>query len=491
MKKLFLALLAGVFVLSYALSASATELKTYGYFRAYVSHVTNYNFDDDTDENEFTAAQRLRPYFDFIANENLKATLALEYDTTWGKKSRNALGDAGGAAGMDTTTNTELKRAMLTFKWPNTNILFKIGAQGMSLPGTFGGELNREGGVSPVFNGDITGAIVSAQINDMFGITFGWARPWVNEDDNALIGSESDENIDAFFLTVPVRIEGTQVTPYFLYATIGDRAYPAEGQVFLHSGGLQAYYNTGTLKEDDSDLWYAGMYYEISMFEPIVVKGNIIYGKLDSDIEYRNGARNEDEIGEREGWYVDLAIDYKMDFMTPSLYGYYMSGDDDDPWDGSECIPILASDGWGTPGGFAIGDTTFFDFNDNNYGLVQESPTGLWLIGFALKDISLIENLKSTFAIEYGKGTVDSDLIKKYGSDYVAQIDGNYVLTDEDSFIQVMLTNKYKIYENLAAVLELGYASLDMDDDTWENRKGKDYLDDDAYLVTFGFTYDF
>ena len=484
MKKLFLALVAGVFVLSYGMNASATELKTYGYFRAYVSHVTNYNFDDDTDENEFTAAQRLRPYFDFIASENLKATLALEYDTTWGKKSRPVFKDAGGAAGMDTTTNTELKRAMLAFKWPNTNILFKIGAQGMSLPGTF------DGGISPVFNQDITGAIVSAQINNMFSITIGWARPWVNEDHNGLIGSESDENIDAFFLTVPVRIEGAKMTPYLLYATIGDSAYPAGGKVFLHSGGLEAYYNgalTGTLKKDDSDLWYAGMYYEISMFEPIVVKGNIIYGKLDSDIEYRNGARKEDEIGEREGWYVDLAIDYKMDFMTPSVYGYYMSGDDDDPFDGSECIPVLASDGWGTPGGFAIGDNSVFDFNDNNFGLAQTSPMGVWLVGFAFKDISLVENLKSTFAIEYGEGTVDSDLIEKYGAAYAAEIDGHYVLTDEDSFIQVMLTNKYKIYENLAAVLELGYASLDMDDDTW----GDDYLEDDAYLVTFGFTYDF
>ncbi len=489
MKKLLLAVLAGAFVLSYAMCASATELKTYGYFRAYVSHVTNYNFDDDNDGSEFTAAQRLRPYFDFIANENLKATLALEFDTTWGNGD-DRIRYGKGSAGMDTATNTELKRAMLAFKWPNTDITFKIGAQGMSLPGTFG--------VSPVFNGDITGAIVTAPINDMFGITLGWARPWLNYKDGkkAGIGRESEQAIDAFFLSVPVKLEGTKITPYLAYVSIEKKALPDGGEVYVHSGGLQAYFDGNIpgarLKNDSADLWYAGMAYEISMFQPIVVKGNIIYGNLDSDAELTYLGKTRDDIGDREGWYVDLSIDYKMDNMTPSIYGFYMSGDDDNPWDGSETIPVLASDGWGTPGGFAVGSTTTFPFNDNNYSLVQDSPQGLWLIGFALKDISFIENLKSTFAIEYGEGTNDSDLVKKYGPDYLPQGYTTYQLTDEDSFIQVMLTNKYKIYENLAAVLELGYASLDMDDDTWKKwNNNKDYLDDDAYLVTFGFTYDF
>ncbi len=60
--------------------------------------------------------------------------------------------------------------------------------------------------------------------------------------------------------------------------------------------------------------------------------------------------------------------------------------------------------------------------------------------------------------------------------------------TDEDSFVQIALDSQYKIYENLSAVLELGYAHLDMDDSTWGQ---KDYLDDDAYLATFGFVYNF
>ncbi len=490
MKKLIWGLLAGAFVWAFAMSASATELKTYGYFRAFVSHVTNNNFNDDTDGSEFTAAQRLRPYFDFITNENLKATLALEWDTTWGKKKEGDYKDAGGAAGMDTASNTELKRAYLTFKWPDTDILFKVGAQGMNLPNTFG--------ANPVFNGDITGVVISAPINDMFGITIGWARPWLNIDDNDAIGEDKEQSaIDAFFLTVPVKFEGAKVTPYFLYASIDDNALPDGGEVYIHSGALEANLNqNGTfnnnVKNDSADLWYAGMAYEISLWEPLVIKGNVIYGSLDSDAEVKdNNGKYHDDAGDREGWYVDLSIDYKMDNMTPSLYGFYMSGDDDDPWDGSETIPVLASDGWGTPGGFAVGAKSYFNFNDHNYRLVQDSPQGLWLVGFALKDMSFVEKLKSTFAIEYGQGTNDSDLVKKYGENYLPEEYGRYQLTDEDSFVQVMLTNKYNIYENLAAILELGYAHLDMDDDTWRNYEGKDYLDDDAYLVTFGFSYDF
>lgn len=174
--------------------------------------------------------------------------------------------------------------------------------------------------------------------------------------------------------------------------------------------------------------------------------------------------------------------------MTPSVYGYYFSGDDDDPMDGSETLPLLATDGWWTtPGGWAVGQTTEFFFNDNNYAIANGYPDGLWLIGFALKDISLIENLKSTFAIEYGQGTIDSDLVKKHGTTYLPQHSG-VAFTDEDSFVQIALDSQYKIYENLSAVLELGYAHLDMDDSTWGQ---KDYLDDDAYLATFGFVYNF
>ncbi len=482
MRKLLLALLVGVFVFSYTLSASATELKTYGYFKAYVSHVTNYNFDDKTDGNEFTAAQRLRPYFDFVANENLKATLGLEFDTTWGKKKVTThYKDAAGAAGMDVAGVTELKRACLTFKWPNTNMVFKIGAQGLDLPSTFG--------ASPILNGDITGAIMSTPVNDMVSVTLGWARPWLNIDGNAAIGSGSGDAVDAFFLAVPVKLDGVNINPYFVYAFLGKNIVPDDGnmaEVYALSGGLNAAIhdklNGDEFKLDKSTLWYAGMAYTISMFEPITVKGNIVYGSLDSDIKYMGN----DDIGDRSGWYVDLAIDYKMDMMTPSIYGYYFSGDDDNPYDGSETIPVLANDGWGTPAGFTVGTISSFSFNDNIDALYQDTPAGVWLIGFALKDISLIDNLTSTFAIEYAKGTIDSKLVKNYGPDFVAQMDGS-PLTDEDSAIQVMLRSKYKIYENLAAVLELGYASLDMDENTW----GKDYMDDAAYEVNFGFTYNF
>lgn len=468
MKKLVLALLAGALVLSFAMSASATELKTYGYFRAYVSHVTSYNFDDN-EGSEFTAAQRLRPFFDFVANENLKATLGLEFDTTWGKKSTKEYKDAAGASGMDIGSSTELKRAMVTFKWPETDVLFQIGAQGMGLPTS--GVLD----ANPVFAGDVTGAVVSIPVNDMFGVTLGWARPWLNQKDNNAIGANGGEAIDALFLVLPVKMEGVNVTPYFVYGSVGqnslDSSNSSMGQVFILSPAAEARIRANAPKpvslKDDANIWYAGLSYKVSMFDPISVYGDIIYGKLDTD----------EDAAERSGWFVTLGVDYKMDMMTPSLYGYYSTGDDDDPSDGSETIPILVSDQYSTPAGFAFGARTTFAFNDNNYALADGRPKGMWLIGFALKDISLVENLKSTFAVEYGKGTSD----KKAAGSMVGE------LTEEDSFVQAMLNSKYNIYENLAAVLELGYAKLDMDEDVW----GKDYADEPAYLVTFGFTYDF
>ncbi len=470
MRKLLFALLVGAFVFSYALSASATELKTYGYMRAFVSHVTNWNFNDKTDGDEFTAASRLRPYFDFIASENLKATLGLEFDTTWGKPRTGLHRDRAGEAGMDTASNTELKRAMLTFKWPGTDITIKAGAQGVALPGTFG--------ASPILGADVTGVMMSMPVNDMVSLTMGWLRPF---DASAGIGGNGGE-IDAFLLAAPIKCEGFSVTPYFAYGQVDSKVADGPklpGEVDVLSGQAVADIAAGTFNMDDADLWYAGVEYKVSMFEPLTIKGSLIYGLLNTSPDKYD----------REGWWLDLDLEYKLPQLTAAVYGIYASGDDDDMSDGSETIPYLAVDGWmSTPGAVAVGCGSTFAFSERNYSLAQNTPAAIWLIGFALKDISFIDNLKSTFAIEYGQGTNDSKLIKNGGT--TAQIDefyGNGVFTDEDSFVQVSLKSKYKIYENLSAILELGYASLNMDEDTW----GKNYLDDPLYLATFGFSYSF
>jgi len=52
---------------------------------------------------------------------------------------------------------------------------------------------------------------------------------------------------------------------------------------------------------------------------------------------------------------------------------------------------------------------------------------------------------------------------------------------EDDSAWEVYMVNKYMIYENLAAINELGYCAVDID--------GADT--DDSYFATVGFQYKF
>lgn len=456
MKKWLIALLAGAMVFSFSMSASATSLKTYGYFMAAASNIVNYNFNSTAAHDRFTAGQRLRFFFDFIANENLKATVGLEINQIWGDP-------ANGATKMDKNIMV-VKRAMLTFKWPDTNVTFKIGAQGVALPG--GAFAN------PVLFCDIAGALVNVPVNDMISVTAGWLRPW-SQDQAGRSGRGADGgNIDAALLSVPVKLEGVKINPYFVYAFIdknvnnagavlGDLASEARLRPVVGATAL-----TGAAKA-----YWLGMGYDISLFQPIDVKGQVVYGKVDA----------KKDNNDRSGIYVDLAASYKMDMMTPMAYFVYSSGDDANGTDGSEMLPILGNDYvWATPVGFVVGNGCNF-VNVGGDGLYSGNPLGFWLVGLALKDISVVDNLSSTFAIEYGKGTIDKNIVKANRAAY------NEYFSKEDSFFQMKLESKYKIYENLAAILELSYGKLNMDENVW----GKDYLDDAAYGAVFGFKYKF
>ncbi len=457
MKKWLFALLAGALVFSFAMSASATSLKTYGYFRVAASHITNYNFDSKTDGNEFMAGQRLRAFFDFIANENLKATLGIEINQTWGDP-------ANGATKMDKNIMV-IKRAMLTFKWPDTNVTFKVGAQGVALPG--GAFAN------PVLFCDIAGALVNIPVNDMIGVTAGWLRPWDTNGTKSGIGTNSGA-IDAFLLSVPVKLEGVTVNPYVVYAAINKRLNNTGavlGDVATEAQLIPVAGAHGLPLQGNANAYWVGLSYKISMFAPITVKGQVVYGKFNA----------KNNTNDRAGTYLDLSAAYKMDMMTPMVYFAYSSGDNSKTSDGSEMLPILGYDyAWATPVGFIVGNGCNFTGVKGD-GLYNDTPVGLWVVGLALKDISVVDNLSSTFAIEYGKGTNNKTVVKNNTSSY------NGYFSTEDSFFQMKLESKYKIYENLAAILELSYGKLNMDKNVW----GANYKDDAAYGMVFGFSYNF
>ena len=57
----------------------------------------------------------------------------------------------------------------------------------------------------------------------------------------------------------------------------------------------------------------------------------------------------------RQGWYAGARLDYKADWGVPGFIAWYGSGDDDNPYNGSERLPqfntpwAVSSLGFGDP----------------------------------------------------------------------------------------------------------------------------------------------
>lgn len=463
MKRIITLMLAAMLVLGSVAGASAADIKVKGQWDFSFEWLDNPDFqgedNDGAGEDTFGAKQRLRTQIDIIASENLRGVVFFEMgDTIWGRDD--------GALGAD-GKSVEVKRSYIDWVVPNTDLMVRMGLQGLALPGAVAG--------SPVLDDDVAALTLSYKFNDMVGLTAFWARPYDGSSSDAA-GTNSMDELDLFGLIVPVTLDGAKITPWGMYGLLGKDV----GQ----SGGIGASWNQaawglrpagapgGQTFGDDSTAWWAGAAFELTMFSPLSFKLDAMYGSVDGD-----------EIGsfdmDRAGWMVLGAIDYKMDMMTPGIFAWYASGDDDDATNGSERMPYVMPDfgfttfGFDKPGAPIATDS-----------IVSVSGTGMWGVGAQLKDISFVENLKHTIRVVYMTGTNDEDMAAVVSN---PRITGNGLyLTEEDHVWEVNFDHNYKIYENLELLVEMGYIKADLDEDTWGNQ---DF--DDAWKLGFNFKYSF
>ena len=155
-------------------------------------------------------------------------------------------------------------------------------------------------------------------------------------------------------------------------------------------------------------------------------------------------------------------------------------------------MPVLGNDGgsfsatsFGMNGYYGIG-------NGGNTNLISGTATGTWGIGIQFADVSFVEDLSHTLRFAYYRGTNDSAAVKNSNAHWPMKwyADGMY-LTDMDSVFEVNFDHRYQIYENLEAVLELGYLHLDADKGTWRKRSVGQSFDsnDDAWKAEINFRY--
>jgi len=469
MKRFTIFAIMALFLLGTVATASAVEMKASGSWRVSGNWWSQNGFDKTQADDNFNVKQRARTYFEFIANEDLKGVLKTEIgDFYWGNGAGEVSGDE---------EAIEVKNAYLDFNIPNTEVNIKAGLQGLTLPGFVGG--------SPLFSDDVAGLTFNAPITDMVGVTGGWGRL---QDDN--VGSangtagnnDAGDNVDLGFLAVPLTFDGLQFVPYFGYVWAGKAGQtdpwdgisnPQDWMTDVYGAAKNA---TGDYKATgDASAWYFGIPVQVSMFDPLVVSADVHYGKMTID-EGDDVTGGEDV--EIEGWLADLAVEYKMDMMTPMVFASYSTGLDEDDYEDGEFGIYPAIDGCWTV------DTMLTDNSALGQDLELYQPVSMWTVGARLKDISFVEDLSHEVGIIYARGTSDNKVANFAGADGDV-----HLLNEDESLWAADFTTEYMIYENLAAIAELGYAkySADFEDSSVD----EDDFEDSVYKGVIGLKYDF
>jgi hypothetical protein len=451
MKRLVTLMLAAVFVLGTVASAFAIhtqgkggtglDFNARGSWRVVGAIQDNWDFDSDLSEETYQLGMRARTWFDFATADGVKAVLGTEIGQA-------RFGEPGGLQLRGDNPIIKVKHLYAQFPWPNSDVTISAGLQGVALPGYFS---------SPILDDDVAGIIVSAPLSDTLGLTLAWLRPYdLNHTGSTTFdGSAMKDEFDIFAAILPVTLEGLNLTPYAVYAMIGQDA------VGTVASGLWGYADEPADVDatDDATVWWLGLNGMLNMFDPIYVAFDLIYGSAGIELD-------GDDL-DREGYFFNLAVGMTMDMFTPELFFFYASGDNSDI-DKDKRMPVVSPD--------YVPTTFFFDGTSLGSGFEFADPASLaaWGIGLSLKDISYVERMTHTFAVMYVQGTSDDNAA--YG---VELSEG--IFTEEDSFIELNFDTTYQMYEHLAAIVEIGYIIPNFDTAP----------DDNAFKLSAGFKYDF
>lgn len=510
LKKLTCLLLTAGLCLAAAQPSSAVEFRAKGVWLASFQYGQHGNFSGkgtgyDPSEDEFEARSRVRLQIDAVASENLSGQVYFEIGKSiWGKAGTSAQG--GAALGADETI-VKVKRAFIDWKVPHTDLKVRMGIQGLGLP-----HMALDG--PTVFQSDVAAVTASCTFTPNVSVTAFWARPY-NDNYTGETGTSRHanfmDNMDMGGLMIPLRFDGLRLTPWGMFAAIGPNVYKNGDDYFGRTiNGVNGHYTRAGLlplaanrlsagmKASDFDsyatAWWAGLSGDITMWDPFRIAWDFMYGAVNY----------EDSSLTRSGWLAALLLEYKLDWVTLGLYGWYASGDDSNLGNGSERLPYVSNDyGVCSFSGTFIGP----DINGlERDRVIGNNLNGTWGAGFRLKNMSFLDDLKHTFHISLMGGTNDPGVLKEYHKRFgtwmlpnktggqTTDVWGreNMYLTTRDYALEVGLLNQYQIYENFSVNVELGYVAmwLDKSDDVWGKAlQGQEI--NDAWNASVLFIYSF
>jgi hypothetical protein len=495
MKHVKLLLLSLVLVLAASgARADGVDVKVKGQWDFIFGWTGNLGFTDSVHGDAFEtgsdagyARQRIRTQINFIISENLTAVYGVQVGTfDWGRSGGGVGKGSGGQMDAD-GVNLATHLAYLDWLIPSTDIQVRMGIQPIALPSTPKG--------SPVLDSWVAGIVVSTPLSDWAAVTAMWLRPY-----DAYAGDDAGDNarfdeMDIFGLVLPVDIKcaGLKITPWFLYSLIGagsgyyDYLFRGNAENTVGTDPNSTGRDLSDARGARTNAFWIGTHLQFNLLDPLVFNVEAIYGKLRQTEISGFG----DALGDRaavpdgyrlgtSGWFIAATLDYKLEIgnnfsMTPGIVGWWTSGDSSNAYNNGKLgrLPTLsqsnagfAATSFGTAGAFCIGKDS----------AVTATGLGTWGIGLQLADISFIKDLSHTLRFAYYKGTNSSEAVRNHNNNSVFRYasSDNLYLTDKDHVFEVNFDHRYAIYENLTAVIELGWLHLSADQDTWRNVDRRD-----------------
>ena len=446
----------------------------------------------------FGAVQRFRTQLDAVVSENLSGSVQFELGRTeWGQAS------TGGALGADGKI-VELRYAWLDWTLPDTDLKVRMGLQSLMLPGVLAG-------TSAVFAQDMAGVSLNAPLweneNSEGSLSAFWARPY---NDNSINYSHNEDtlhldNLDVFALSVPMRWQGFSLNPWAMYALIGKYSLSGlqvsnEPAIVAPRGGLTPVFGNGQtyVNFQNSHLssldrpWGDGIWLGLDVqamlgsdFE-LSLEGTYGYVDMGSVENYRGfGGEGRTFHLRREGWFAGAKLEYLGTWGIPGILAWYGSGDDDNPWNGSERLPQFNSPWMVTSLGFGASP-----IDEASWKVLGSNPGGMMAAIAQVRNLSFIDRLSHKIALAGYVGTNSPKMPRKAHMSWPTRADGPMAyLTTMDTAWEANFRSDYKIYENLTINLDAAYARLNLNDSVW--RGGDDSQKKDNYRVSLLFTYSF
>ncbi len=410
-------------------------------------------------EDRFEIWERFRLRTDFEANQTVKFRLGLRVINTWGYGTFTAANPA---------PEVLVDLAYLQFKLPETDIETTAGLQPVNLP-----QASMYNG-SVVFIDAMAALAVRAPIiPGNLSVLAGYGRLFdTNRTFDPTTTQRADE-MDAYFLTLPVTVEGFKATPWGMVSVVGrdanysykNTADVAElGNTFENGlfsaaslANRSASTGLGRWKNAQNPYYWFGGSFEVTALDPVRFYADVIYGA---------GAMGDTKAAKRHGWMIDAGAEYTgLSTVTPQVFAWWSTGEDASTRNGSERMPYLCSK-WGPGQSFLFESGQETPRNSNTY----VTPVGNYGIGASLNNISFMEKLTNRLTFVYLRGNNDARALRSARLLNASYMTMGHDLTENEYLVGLNLDTKYMIYENLAASLDLGWAHGQFQESVWGHR---------------------